>query len=122
MSTANSQTVPVHRGTGNHVVDNSVGSNDQHLRREKTMDVDTIAKAIVGVPRLSSKAAIEDFARVNNLKIQIRAKDSKRDAARKLSRSILETPTNRRSEILALIAERPDTQTQGWVEIIKGSR
>jgi len=74
------------------------------------------------VPRLSSKAAIEDFARVNNLKIQIRAKDSKRDAARKLSRSILEAPTNRRSEILALIAERPDTQTQGWVEIIKGSR
>jgi len=121
-SLSTSHREPARIGETNNVKQGSLNSNDQNPRRERVWNLDAILKAIVASPRFSSKAGIKDFARTNNLRLEIRARDSRVDAARKLSRSILEIPIDRRSEILTLIAEKPDTQTQGWVDVIKGSR
>jgi hypothetical protein len=122
LSTSRRDMVPAKGGENSDIKNGSLSSTDQKLRPEKIGNFDAMVKAILGSPRFSNKAEIKDFARTYNLKVEIRAKDSKSDAARKLSRSILEAPVSERGEILSLIAGNPDRQTQGWVDVIKGSR
>jgi hypothetical protein len=83
---------------------------------------DQVLALILQSSRLSKKADVENFARAMGLVINVRRKDAWRRAIRKLATAIAMAPDEvRKRSMDALMASR-DSQTQGWVNVIRKSR
>jgi hypothetical protein len=70
----------------------------------------------------ASNASIVNFARSYGLKLETRAKESRERAARRLAGLIQGLPDTKRKQVSTALIERTDSQTQGWINVIKGSK
>jgi len=85
-------------------------------------DIEQILQLVLGSPRLSTKAVLGSFARAMGLEIKLQKKESWRRTARKLAKAIAMAPQDVRLRSIDAILASRDTQTQGWVEVIRRSR
>jgi len=72
--------------------------------------------------RFGSTASILQFAKNVGLSIQGRHKESRERLARRVAEAILQLREPRRNQILAMLADSADSQTQGWIDVIKSRR
>jgi hypothetical protein len=72
--------------------------------------------------RFHSSQSILQFAREAGLDLAARPKESRDRLASRVASAILLAPEPRRSQILARLTNGSGSQTQGWIEVIKGER
>ncbi len=72
--------------------------------------------------RFSSTSSILQFAKDAGLSVQARNKESRERLSRRVAEAILQVKEPRRSQIVSLIAGVSDSQTQGWINVIKNRR
>jgi len=72
--------------------------------------------------RFGSTQSILQFAKDVGLSVQARPKESRERLARRVAEAILLTQEPRRSHIVAQLAGDSDSQTQGWIDVIKNPR
>ena len=83
---------------------------------------DGILETILKSPRLTSPRGILDFASAHGLNIRSKPKDGRDRLARRLAAAIESAPDSVRSTLLAALDWKAGSQTQGWLDVIKGSR
>jgi hypothetical protein len=104
------------------------GHSRQTLGRNREPSVghsvtrDGIFDMIRKSPRFSSFRAILEFAKELGLSVQARPKDGKDRLARRLAEAIESTSEPRRSQVLAALDRERESQTQGWIGVIKNNR
>jgi hypothetical protein len=81
-----------------------------------------IVSAIRSSRRFSSTQSIIQFAKEMGLKVAPRSKESRQRLAGRLADAILLSPEPRRLQIISQLVGAGDSQTQGWLDVIKGSR
>lgn len=91
----------------------------QHNRSDQKLE---IVEAVRRSRRFSSTQSIIQFAKEVGLRIAPRSKESRERLAGRLADAILITPEPRRSQILSQLVGAGDSQTEGWLDVIKGSR
>ncbi len=73
-------------------------------------------------PRFASTQSILQFAKELNLGIEPRVKESRERLAGRVAEAILQQSVQRQSQIVGRLMGGVESQTQGWIEAIKGSR
>lgn len=81
-----------------------------------------LASAIRQVPRFSGTQAILEFAKEAGLGLAPRPKESRERLARRVAEAIFLTKEPRRSQIISRLAGEGNSQTQGWIDVIKNAR
>lgn len=81
-----------------------------------------VAELILRSEYGTSIASMVNFARSYGLKLETRAKESRERTARRLAGLIQDLPDTRRRQVSTALMERTDSQTQGWINVIKGSK
>lgn len=81
-----------------------------------------IADLIRRSVRFDSTGSILAYARDIGLRIEMRPKDSKERVARRLAEAIDKAPEPRRGQILGGLLRGADSQTQGWIDVIKSTQ
>lgn len=81
-----------------------------------------IYRLLMASPKFSDKAAIRSLIDEAGIAVQIRSKDGRDRTARKVARAIHNAPDSRKARALATLMDRQDKQTQGWINVIRGSR
>jgi len=71
--------------------------------------------------RFHSSQSILQFAREAGLDLTARPKESKERLASRVASAILLAPEPRRSQIVARLTNGSGSQTQGWIDVIKGT-
>ncbi len=69
--------------------------------------------------RFSSTSSILQFAKEFGLAVQSRPKESRERLARRVAEAVLLMKEPKRSQIVAKLAGNGDSQTQGWIDVIK---
>jgi len=80
--------------------------------------VESILKSSYG----ESVSTLLGFASNRGLKLDIRPKESKERIARRISQSLMALPESKRNQILADLLGEVSSQTQGWINVIKGNK
>jgi predicted protein tyrosine phosphatase len=83
---------------------------------------DRILEAILKFPRFTNSRTIIEYAVAHGLSISIKPKDGKERLARRLAVAIESAPEAKRAIMLDGIGLERGSQTQGWIDVIKGSR
>jgi hypothetical protein len=81
-----------------------------------------LADSILGSIYGTSVGSLRSFASNRGLKLDIRPKESKERFARRLSNLLTTLPESRKNQILADLLGEVSSQTQGWINVIKGKR
>ena len=71
-------------------------------------------------PHGQSSTAVLDFALSHGIEIPANPKDGKMRLIRRLSAAIAALPKKERSAILSELKKKTGSQTQGWVDVLKG--
>jgi len=79
---------------------------------------DSILKSSYG----ASVGSLRSFISSRGLKLDIRPKESKERIARRLSHLLTTLPESRRNQIFADLLGEVSSQTQGWINVIKGNK
>lgn len=66
--------------------------------------------------------SLRAFATNQGLKLQYRPKESKDRLARRIAGALIDLPETKRNQALASLLGKVSTQTQGWIDVIKGSK
>ena len=99
---------------------NAVDSRPRHSGDASS--VQAMATAIRQAPRLASTQAMLQFAKEAGLSLSPRPKESRERLARRVAEAISLTSEPRRSQIILRLAGGGDSQTQGWIDVIKNPR
>jgi hypothetical protein len=75
-----------------------------------------------GCSHLSDKEALRRFVESIQLGVKVSAKDGLPRAMSKVARAIAVAPEETRQKTMDALAAGPDSQTQGWVNVIRKSR
>jgi hypothetical protein len=81
-----------------------------------------LANAIRQATRFSSTQAILQFAKEAGLNVPPRPKESRDRLARRVAEAIFLTREPRHSQIISRLTGEGDSQTQGWINVIKNPR
>jgi hypothetical protein len=81
-----------------------------------------LAASILSSEYGKSINSLRTFATKQGLKLQFRAKESKDRLARRVAGALLDLPDTKRNQALAGLPGKVSTQTQGWIDVIKGSK
>jgi hypothetical protein len=81
-----------------------------------------VATAIRQTPRFTSTQVILQFAKETGLSVSPRPKESRERLARRVAEAIFLAREPRRSQIISRLAGEGDSQTQGWIDVIKNPR
>jgi hypothetical protein len=73
-------------------------------------------------PRFASTQSILQFAKELGLNIEPRHKESRERLANRVADAILQQTIQRQSQIVGKLISGAESQTQGWLNVIKGSR
>ena len=97
---------------------------EELILRPPTPDIseEQVYEVVMSSPKLSTKKGILSFADDCNLDVKISSKDSKARAARKLARAIALAAPRHRVDVIGALIKGHDSQTQGWVEVIRKRR
>jgi hypothetical protein len=79
---------------------------------------DSILKSSYG----TSVGSLRSFISNRGLKLDIRPKESKERIARRLSHLLTTLPESKRNQIFADLLGEVSSQTQGWINVIKGNK
>lgn len=66
--------------------------------------------------------SLRAFATKQGIKLQFRPKESKDRLARRVAGALIDLPETKRNQALAGLLGKVSTQTQGWIDVIKGSK
>jgi hypothetical protein len=72
--------------------------------------------------RFGGTQSMLQFAKEMGLNVPARPKEGRERLAKRLAEAILLAPEPRRSDIVAQLAGNGDSQTQGWIDVIKNPR
>lgn len=72
--------------------------------------------------RFADKGALRDLVRDLGIDTHISTKDNRERTAKKIARAIQSAPEKQGARLLSVLMETQDDQTQGWIDVIKGSR
>lgn len=72
-------------------------------------------------PYFENTRTLAAFARDMGIKINVNPKDGREKIGNRIAGSIEKLPDNSRNRILDSLASPRDTQTQGWIDVIKSS-
>jgi len=70
----------------------------------------------------ASNASMLDFARKYGLKLDTRSKESRERVAKRLASLIQDLPEMKRNQASTSLVERTDSQTEGWINVIRRSK
>ncbi len=87
-------------------------------QKERQTLADSILKSEFG----ASIASLRKFATEHGLKLEPRIKESKERVARRLAGALEILPEARRNQILSELFGTVSKQTQGWINVIKGTK
>lgn len=73
-------------------------------------------------PRFASTQSILQFAKEIGLSIEPRHKESRERLASRVADAILQQTIQRQSQIVGKLIGGAESQTQGWINVIQGSR
>jgi hypothetical protein len=73
-------------------------------------------------PRFASTQSILQFSKEIGLSIEPRHKESRERLASRVADAILQQTVQRQSQIVGKLIGGAESQTQGWINVIKGSR
>jgi hypothetical protein len=96
-----------------------VRSESHDGRAEQIID---IVNMIHRSQRFDNNWSILQFAKEAGLRVLARPKESRERLAKRVAEAIFLTPEPRRSQIVAQLAGDGDSQTQGWIDVIKTPR
>lgn len=106
-----------HPARGRHSRPHSDEIGVSHNERDD--QISAIVSMIRRSPRFYSNPSILQFAKDAGLRVLGRPKESRERLAKRVAEAISLTPEPRRSQILTQLAGNGDTQTQGWIDVIK---
>jgi hypothetical protein len=81
-----------------------------------------LANSILRSDMGASISSLRGFATSKGFKLEFRPKESKDRLARRMAGALMTMPEARRSQVLAELLGKVSAQTQGWINVIKGSR
>lgn len=73
-------------------------------------------------PRFASTQSILHFVKELGLNIEPRHKESRERLANRVADAILQQSVQRQTQIVRRLMGEAENQTQGWIDVIKGSR
>jgi len=100
----------------------SEGDDLPLLRHARATDLDSVYRLLMRSPQMEKKRDLMKLAEAFGLQANVRTKDDRHWAARKIARAIMSASDEVRSKVFSALAGDRDQQTQGWVGVIKGSR
>ncbi len=105
---------------------NKLGDRARTKERQDTTSARTERSSLVSMlqqqPRFASTQSILRFAKELGLGIEPRHKESRERLAGRVADAILQQTAQRQSQIVGKLIGGGDSQTQGWINVIKGSR
>ena len=114
--------------TGAHVpsLSRRKGTNESsgipNLGSEISGNISVLAESILKSSYGESVGSLLGFASNRGLKLDVRPKESKERIARRISHTLMALPESKRNQILADLLGGVSSQTQGWINVIKGNK
>lgn len=97
-------------------------SNRKRSTAQHTPARAEIVASILKSPRFPSSRAITEYAAAHGLAIRAEPKDGKRRLAKRLATKVESASEKERADLLAAIGLERESQTQGWIDVIKSPR
>lgn len=91
---------------------------NSNISENKSALTNSILKSSYG----ASVGSLRSFISNRGLKLDIRPKESKERIARRLSHLLTTLPESKRNQIFADLLGEVSSQTQGWINVIKGNK
>lgn len=83
---------------------------------------DRILEAILKSPLFSDSRAILNYASAHGFAVRAKPKDGKERLARRLAAAMESVPDAMQADMLSDLGWDKGSQTQGWIDVIKGAR
>lgn len=101
--------------------------NTDQLRIQKDSTIQSnqkshLASLLLRPGRFENTRAMIQFAKQLGINVEPRPKESRDRLANRISEAILLSSDSRRSELIQRLIGNGDDQTQGWIDVIKGTR
>lgn len=108
------------------VTKSSVSSPPQDLagrqKHNSTPKLDTLSRELAKSFEKLSKNEIQQACRSVGVHLPMSAKDARERIVRRVANSLSKMPTDQRNSILSALRTKADTQTEGWVGVIRKGR
>lgn len=97
-------------------------SEASNLNSNVSGDRPALVDAILNSSYGSSVNSLRSFASNRGLKLDARPKESKERLAKRLGVALAALPESKRNQLVADLLGGVSNQTQGWIDVIKGSK